>query len=370
MLSLLTLSCGSEAARSGGDPPSDSSRLGEQVCASRPAEEVINWSQALIDSSTVAASLTLSGITADDERAWGFDPYQGQIAVADLGGETSEVMGRLGRGPGEISARGRGWAWESPPAHWVDMGGDSIVVFDGLNASYFTTDGRFLTVSRGIRTLRAGLSFVSRVRLFRTGILIDVERRDGPASNEGRRAALWYVADDTAQLVHELALPPLPRDSRGALHAGPREARSRWDMHDGCVARSDGGSPWLLVGPVSTPLDTVRIPLDSSVPDGQTDAETLISDLGNGRTALPQPALVSRVRDLVADRDGWVWLNLGRLEDDEGGGVLVMRVSLESHEILQDTVPEFPRVFVDTRSFLALPRNGTGTSDLVMYRAR
>lgn len=226
--------------------------------------------------------------------------------------------------------------------------------------------GEFLEQLVDFRSIITGLSFVRRVRSVDGEVVIDIESRGGSEPADERRIRIWAFADGGPRQLHSVDLPPLPKDGRGVRFQGVREAGPSWDTRLGCVAITDGGSPWILGGSLGAPaLDTLRFSLDDRELPADPDEAELLARAGGTQRRPPEPVLPRRIRDLIIDPDGWVWLWPIQPSPKPFSGQEVVRISMETHRVEWDTVPGFARAFGPPGSFYVTRVDASGARTLL-----
>ncbi len=310
------------------------------------------------------------GIFSAPEGLYVFDVGNARVArfTADLG--YIGKFGREGEGPGEFPR-----LRVSLPERLrrIHGDGDRIVVYDGNRVSLFDSEGRYLgnlitdpfAVGLGYRT--------SSVRLTSAGLVFpsggtDVFHLSREWTDSAAfRINLWSSAGIDTVAEVQAARPP--RDRLGVQFTGPDQALPLWDSERGCVVISDGASPWLVVASLDgTKADTLRIELPDRRPPGYDRKELaeLSARAGGGRD-MPEPTATKRVRDLILDPDGHVWLLPIQPEPALAEGVEILRVDLGTGRTLVDTVPAFPAAFGEPGAYYASLRAALDQHLVVRY---
>jgi hypothetical protein len=265
-------------------------------------------------------------------------------------------VGRDGDGPGEWRTSSPGWLGGSP--RWVSASGDRVRVFDPKRIQEFDAKGRFRRVVVN-NTDEQGLSFMQS-RYVHVGdtlfyssdgydILPALIRAGGIKGNtlpprevvDGRnpfRVRMRVDGRDTVLL--QIGLVPVS----GKWGVGPAHARPLWDTDGACVVASDGAEPMLAYAAVGGQQDTLSVPVPDRV-ERAADYAGMMGGLGLPAGRLEEPRSPTRIRDLVMDPDGWVWLQTVPPRQGRPRGVEVLRVPLGGGEAVLDTVPAFPRAF-------------------------
>ena len=160
-----------------------------------------------------------------------------------------------------------------------------------------------------------------------------------------------------------MPLPPLPKDRRGVVMVGVRQARPLWALGPRCLWASDGSRPvFYRVSRDGAGRDSMVLPLQ--LPDPPTeDAEDvayLSREAGDADEAsFPEPTALWRVHDLLFDPVGrlWIRLNPKHLSDT---AVAVAVLDPESGETVAFQAPAFPLVFGAAGVFYAVTRDSLG----------
>jgi hypothetical protein len=313
-----------------------------------------------------------AGIAVSESTLFVYQRDLGEVWQLDQAGGRLEVFGREGQGPGEFARGGATRVHSHGRVSWLDMAGDTVIVFDGDDVQLFTKAGTYLNRVRAVDDVLKGFLFFSkRIQSAPGGILIDIEQRRGASRDLRPRVrpyTLWLLTDPHPRAVLTIELPPLPTDKRGAQHQSVREAQPMWAMAGACVVVSDGSSPWLLVSSIAgTGPDTVRFPLPDRMVS-QTDEEAaLLKKVGAERDRLIPPSLPLAVRDLSIDPSGWVWILPIQPERGVIAGVEVVRVPIGVGDAVFDTVPAFPIAFGSDGEFYGITLDGAGDRRLARF---
>lgn len=324
--------------------------------------------------------VVLAGIAAADSNVYVME--SGRAALWVLGRDLSLVrrVGREGRGPGEW--RPFGPANQGGSMKWVHASRAGVRMFEGERIQEFDSLGRFRRVlvngalERGISLQQSRIAYAGDTLLY-SGGGYDVmgslarggegamPRRDDPV--EGK--SLWWIRARTAgatRVVLQLGLVPLEPNAG----IGPAQALPLWDTNGSCVVASDGVEPWVVFASVSGGgQDTVRVSLPDRVDRPENYAERMKGVVQPGMR-LDEPSVAARVRDLVIDPDGTVWLLPVQPERGIPGGVEVIRVLLGRGRAVLDTVPAFPRTFGAPGTYYAETYTPDGAIHVVRYQTR
>ncbi|HEX6040162.1 hypothetical protein [Longimicrobium sp.] len=264
-------------------------------------------------------------------------------------------VGREGKGPGEWSFTGL--SVQGGSMRRVSASADRVRLFDGVRVQELAPDGRFRRVLVN-GTGEGWLSpFQSRVVFSGDTLFYSAGGYDPLSSaatgrpkeaGPGREVGVdgltsWAVrmrVEGADRAVLQLGLVPVT----GRMGVGPAHASPLWDTNGRCVVASDGAEPLLVHAPVGGRQDTIRVPLPKRVDRIENYAERMRGVLPPG-TRLAEPSAPARVKDLILDPDGYVWLLPMWSEEPVPGGVEVVRVPLGGGEAVLDTVPGFPRAF-------------------------
>ncbi|HEX7119255.1 MAG TPA: hypothetical protein VF212_10730 [Longimicrobiales bacterium] len=257
-------------------------------------------------------------------------------------------FGREGDGPGEFPRR---MVSVFRPARRIHGGPDGILIYEERRVSVFDPEGRYqgnliadpFTV--GMSPMTRGLRWTPSGVLFDAGGHDAYHLPDAWTDSVSYRVQRW--AGDTIHTIAEILVARAPRGPRGAQYLGPRQARPAWDAAGGCVVMTDGASPWLVVASLDgREADTVSVELpERDPPAGDRATLERLSAQAGGGTHLPEPTVIARIRDLILDPDGHVWLLPNQPDPAPESGVEVLRIALGSGRTVVDTVPAFPVAF-------------------------
>jgi hypothetical protein len=194
------------------------------------------------------------------------------------------------------------------------------------------------------------------------GVLLDVE--PGTLANRNRNAhravGIWRVVAGKAARVARLELAELPTRENGAEMKGPAEAWPLWDAVGECLVVTNGSDPELIIGSTSSSaVDTVTFPLTDRPAPRQGGAVQGVP--------WPEPSAQRRIRDLVADPDGWIWLLPVQPDSSAIAGVEVIQVNIEDRTSVTDTVPAFPIEFGPPGVFFATTTDESGIRRLTVF---
>lgn len=351
---ILTAACAQEP-----DPSAIRTRSVSTACAARP--EGSRWagdyaSTAIFgddEDEAMASSIELAGLAVGDSLVYVLETHVATLWVLRSDLSIVRRTGREGSGPGE-------WRPAFPSSdggsmRWLDASGDDVRLFEGVRIQEFSREGRFRRMlvnnapETGISPMQSRLVYMGDTLLYTSGghdPMLSL-LRDGTISRpelvDGRIP--WRVrmrSGDADRAVLQIGVVPVPPKTG----VGPAQARPLWDTNGACLVASDGAEPWLVHALLSGGgQDTVPIPL----PDRADRMEDYVEKMGGllePGMELEQPTAPRRIRDLVLDPDGYVWLEpVPPREGIEGGGREVIRVPLGGGEAVTDTVPAFPRAF-------------------------
>lgn len=297
----------------------------------------------------------LGGIAVTDSIVYVLET--GRAALWLLRPDLSVIrrVGREGKGPGEWSFTGL--SVQGGSMRRVSASADGVRLFDGVRLQEFTPDGRFRRVLVNGTAERWLSPFQSRVVFFGDTLFHSAGGYDPLSSATtgkpkevglGREVGAdgrtpWAVRmrmEGEDRAVLQLGLVPVG----GRRGVGPAQASPLWDANGRCVVASDGAAPLLVYAPVGGRQDTVRVPLPERVDRIENYEDRMRGVLPPG-TRPAEPSAPARVKDLVLDPDGYVWLLPMWAAEPVPGGVEVVRVPLGGGKVVLDTVPAFPRAF-------------------------
>lgn len=264
-------------------------------------------------------------------------------------------VGREGDGPGEW--RMVGVSSYGGSMRRVSASAEGVRLFDGQRVQQFGPRGRFQRIlvngnsEASLSSMQSRLVYVGDTLFYSagghdalssasTGKALAIGAAPATAV-DGRR--LWTVrmrANGDDRAVLQLGLVPV----RGRTGVGPAQARPMWDSNGRCVVASDGAGPLLVYAPISGEQDTLRVPLSERVDRNENYAQQLGGVVPSG-FRLDEPSAPARIKDLILDPDGFVWLLPVQPDEPVSGGVEVIRVPLGGGAAITDTVPAFPRAF-------------------------
>jgi hypothetical protein len=147
------------------------------------------------------------------------------------------------------------------------------------------------------------------------------------------------------------------------------------------VIASDGENEWLLRHALGgRTADTLRLPhLEVPAQADDNDDEGKASELlgalqarrgvKSSNIAIPAGggAGVLRWTDMIADPDGYLWIEARRQSNDAKAPVRVFRVNLATGAVEKDVVPAFPAAFGPPGSYYARATDASGTPYLARY---
>lgn len=301
----------------------------------------------------------IGGIASLDSLVFMYDAGRARIVALDQGLRPVRVLGREGRGPGELK-RERDMGWRGRGWRWLDVTDGKVAVFDGTRIQLFTPDGSDADESfRG--AVRSGAVTFETDRLrFWDGELVAASGGYRENANKGTVPNTWTLyrnGDRTSRPILSLVLTPRPADANGIPFTGPEQALPVWDMSNGCIVAGDGTDRLLVRSDLEgRAVDTLQL----AIPDlGRpvVDAEQmgrLLGLAGKGRRGgfLP-PSAVRQVELITIDPDGYVWILPVQDSAAAGSGVEILRMSLQSGAVERDTVPAFPLAFGQPGVFYA-----------------
>lgn len=317
----------------------------------------------------------LGGIAATEQAVYVLETEAASLWLLRPDLSVIRRVGRDGEGPGEWHPSGAGFLGGS--ARWVSASGDRVRLFEPTRIQEFDANGRFRRVVLNV-TEKTGISFmqsrfvhVGDTLFYSSGGydpmpgLIRTRGKGQPGQLrevvDGRYP--WTVRMRVDAEDRPLVQVGLTRLSNERMGLGPAHARPLWDTNGGCVVVSDGERPMLVYAPVGGRQDTLAVPVPDRV-ERAADYAEMMGGLGLPDGRLEEPASPTRIRDLVLDPDGWVWLETVRPRDRTFRGVEVVRVPLGGGHAVLDTVPAFPRAFGGPGEYYA-EINGPDNENLV-----
>lgn len=323
----------------------------------------------------------LGGVRRGEAGIGLFDHQAGRIHVVDDSLRPRARFGRIGEGPGEMQASMIG-PWF--PRYWsrnpIAVGDSTVVVYDGERAEIFTLEGAFegsVRLGGGHASIAYGVRHLDL--LSDDSLLVAVDSID--FERGGRRVyQSWLVTgwggtgrSDGAggrpaetvrrEVVWARELPPKP-----TLRLRPRQPRPFWASRDGCLAFSDGRSPYvhrfdLATGRAdSVALEPWPVPALGEDPDDGASLSIGGREVGEGDGGFDPIRWV----DLAIDPDGLIWIEGWRTRaSDEPPIVLV--VDPVRGETFRVPVPGFPRAFGEP-GVIYVAEEHPGTEEHVLVR--
>lgn len=320
---------------------------------------------ALVDVDTMSRVSGIASIAAigDSEIAI-FELTDGKISRLDpTSGVALSSFGRLGEGPGEFVAPGRGLLAPSGWPAWIVGWPDSIGVFDGRRLQTFTSRGELLgSIDLGVVAGPAvGLS--SRVSLVSSAIVFDrrtSSRLARSSQTENRRVLeLLSLSGASATTLARFELPPLPTLPNGSTYEGFSEARPVWTSIGECLFFANGSTGQFLIQSLdSTYFDTLHVDIQESAVSEDSARARAAALLGLTTKEVPPPVLQSRFTGLAVDRRGWLWIQL--VESHPAGAVSILRHNPRTGHSKVDTFPAFPSLIAEDGSAYGFVRNDLG----------
>jgi hypothetical protein len=251
-----------------------------------------------------------------------------------------------------------------------------VFVYDGgRSVKVFRSDGEAIEVEGSTLPLSGlGTTRLRSLAVAREGVLVAIEGRGREPSS--RSLQTWLLAAGELRLVHQLALPVLPRAGTGSF-VPPQQARAVWSAVNDCIVVGDGSSPWLLRLRLSSGrADTIVLP-SYTVPRDERTAERMArmrrlldraaADLD---ISLPvgdaTPTAIWRWAEVAIDPDGHIWVNPWRLVEQRQQPLEILRIA-PNGRITNERVPAFPIAFGPPGSFYARQKHPT-TDELLIVR--
>ena len=191
----------------------------------------------------------------------------------------------------------------------------------------------------------------SRIALSGGDVLFSAGGYDFSRGGTSPVITLWSTSGARPRQVAALPLPKLP----GRLPAiSSEQARPRWDANGGCVVLSDGASPTLIrVDRASGAADTLPLPLPDRDPPPLSEEEQRAAAAAGAR-GVPEPSAPLRVRDLIIDPDGTVWIRPIQPDPPIDGGIEVIRLAASTGEQRSIQSPHSPVRLARLACFMAL----------------
>lgn len=296
--------------------------------------------------------VNVAGIVSTDSLIVVYDAGAPHLAFFTHDLKLLRYWGREGRGPAEFART------QMPVDGWLDIVGDTIMVFDGTNLHFFLLDKgdpRPLHVDLSLSDAAITLE-TSRIA-WRSGSLIygvgdspSLPPRDPDLPAFEVLAQRGKKTETIAKV--RLAKPPT---HRGAPFYGPHESRPFWAIANQCVVLSDGYSPFVILAPLhDNRADTVRFELPRTFESAplKNESEGLKGKIGINDW--PAPSRPARVGGLAIDKNGSLWISAARRH---ASSVPIVVVSLASGHSTTINAPAFPKAFLSNGGFLAIVRD-------------
>jgi hypothetical protein len=305
-----------------------------------------------------------------------FDRDQGRVVAVNHEGGVIGSFSRSGNGPGEIIPKGSVGRTipKSRRADWIHADSSAVVVFDGLKIHIFRPNGEFVDDWMSLAESQIGLppAFTTRVRRYGESNIIDVESlfQGGTSPSDAllnRVFSLYQVDDDSARRIFAMDLVELPTMISGGVYHGPLQASPLWDLYGRCAAISDGGSGHILLARLdSSHVDTVVLGMLPAQDNSIGSEADILKQMGHAEE-VPDPTLLKRFSKLIVDPLGWVWIEIWKRRS-VGEASVVVRVNLESGEVVRDTVPAFPHAFLSEDQYVGVRSTVDGDEELILVK--
>jgi len=307
--------------------------------------------------------LALGGIAMSGDRVYLLDAGAGSVVVLDGEMRKRTTFGRAGNGPGEL-ARSTMPTSHGGTQRWIAASGDTVVVFDGERVVFFRADGT-PGATWSPERVRGSSPMQSRIALAGGEVLFSAGGYD---FSRGQGSPVFTLFSTSGARPRQVAALPLPKLPGRPPALSSEQARPRWDARGDCILLSDGASPSLVrVDRASGAADTLPLPLPDRAPPPISDDEQRAAAAAGAR-GVPEPSAPLRVRDLIIDPDGTVWIRPIQPDPPIANGIEVIRINAGSGEAMTDTLPAFPRAFGPPGTFYAVEATADGAPLLVRYR--
>lgn len=319
----------------------------------------------------------IAGAALVRQRLYVFDGARSLVLVFDDRlTSLADSFGSSGEGPGDFE--NGGVASQPPefgPRRWLMPGGpDALIIFDGFRIQRFNADGRYLGLVMSTPALagaglspntpRFGLAHDS-VYFFAGGY--DYLSLGRPGSASGNSSPVYYgrvEAQGRRRDLLAMPLPPLPKDRRGVIRAGPRQALPLWALGPRCLWASDGSRPvFYRARRDGGDRDSVvlHLHLPDPLPDDEADTSQELRQMEGPVGPSPKPTALWRIRDLLFDPAGRLWIRLNP-EQSSDSTVAVAVLDPKSDETVSFRLPAFPLVFGGPGVFYAVVRDSKDRS--------
>lgn len=296
---------------------------------------------------------------SQDAMNYVYDARRGNVVVLDDDLNLIKEFGRLGRGPGELSAL-LGVTYDTKDLIHVK---DSVVyVFDGWAISVFSKNGAFVRNENDFIPRSIIPFWITSIHSIGDEFLFTVDSL--AASRNQKRFQVWSVPlqGGSARVLFQIATTPPPTEN-GVTYYGPSQPRPLSAANSDCIFVSDGEHEWVVRYAVnSRALDTLSLPHHEVEQQEVTlDAAAMnrnISALRAARTGRPPASAriremkttgVRRWTGMIVDPDGYLWIEPWQNRPDEeehaSSSIMVYRMNTELGTVVQDSVPAFPIAF-------------------------
>jgi len=318
---------------------------------------------------------SISGAAWVRNRLYVFDGAATRVLVFD-DRLTSVVdsFGNQGQGPGEFQSGGfASVPSEYGPRRWLmPAEHDELIIFDGDRVQRFGADGRYLGPATSATLGEPGLTPSSpRFGWAHDSLYFFAGGYDSwYQAISGDTSPAFYARVEARGRRSELMAMPLPPLPTGPTEAvGPRQARPLWAVGPKCLWATDGSRPvFHRVRRDGTARDSIALHLDLPDPIARADTTVarLLRETGSPSRSFPEPSALWRMRDLLFDPAGRLWIRLNpRHASDSDVAVAVLDPA--SGETVGFAVPAFPLAFGAPGVFYAATRDSLSRPLIGLY---
>lgn len=317
----------------------------------------------------------VSGAAVAGNNLYVFDASRARIVSLDAVRLTVEdSSGGEGSGPGEFNVAPSQFSVGQRYRRWVVADGSRLIVFDGDRFQVFGLDGKYRSPAMRSPTHELATPETSRFGWSSDSLFAFSGGYDAFTSRKGDMKSGpsfvgWLRVGSRATRLLSFRVPPLPVNRRGVLIAGRRQARPVWALGPRCLWANDGSRPVFYRalrsgGGRDSLVLSLHLPDPPRADSGQIDFNRNLRRMGAG--SAPEPTALRRIRDLLFDPAGRLWIQLA---DGKGahGETSVVILDPRSDSVTRTTVPAFPLMFGSPGTYYAVTRDELDRSHIARF---